>query len=345
MTTDIEDTNTRLALTAHRVAQQQRALRSHALASDNDASKQIGEWIEEARRAVAFTHHTPPGFDEPTHIVRKSPSISREINLNRAFLPSLFDKDGKLIRTPAAKIAATTIPLSAAILNASRVAAAGAHVIVQPEPSRAVPTGKTGDVVLQRNATAFRTVSAAHFGIVADGDDVPTAPHPALSAEIDWQSSVSRALRMEFKRTDQRALESGFLHAEIVAAIVMGLARAADEVLLAAIAATAPTPFSLAKVAAQGLKFDELRGTVGTAGAGATVNQDGDLRAAGIPSELTADLAATIVGAWDRAAVAIHEDLPIHFERLNTQGDLVVTAWANLIPLVPDQAKFWTVPA
>lgn len=345
MTTSIEDTNTRLAFSAHVVGQQQRALRSHAHASDNDASKQIGEWMEEARRAVAYTHRTPDGFDTPTHTVRKSPAISGALNLNRAFLPNLFDKDGKMIRTPVAKIAATTIPLSAAILNASRVAAAGAHVIVQPDPSRAIPTGRTGDVVLQRNASAFRTVSAAHFGIVADDADVPTISHPALSAGIDWQSSVTRALRMEFKRTGQRALESELLHAEIVAAIVMGLARAADETLLAAVSATAPTPFSLAKVAAQGLKFDELRGAVGTAGAGATVNQDGDLRAAGIPSELTADLADTIVGAWDRAAVAIHEDLPIHFERLNTQGDLVVTAWANLIPLVPDQAKFWTVPA
>ena len=156
---------------------------------------------------------------------------------------------------------------------------------------------------------------------------------------------MTKGLRMVFKRVDQRALENDLLHAEIITAIVMGLARAADETLVSAIAATTPAAFTLAKAAAQGLKFDELRGVVGTAGAGASVSQDGALRAAGIRSQLSPDLAGTIVGAWDRAGVAIHEDLPVHFERLNTQGDLVVTAWANLTPLVPDQAKFWMVPA
>ena len=190
MTTNIEDTNTRLALTAHRVAQQQSALRSHALAADNDAALQIEEWFSEARRAVAFTHRTPEGFDMPTHTVRKPPSISGALNLNRAFLPNLFDKAGKLIRTPSAKLAATTIPLSVAILNASRVAECGAHVIVQLDPSRAIPMGKTGDVVLQRNAVAFRTVAPATFAAVIDGADVATIPHPALSAGIDWDASA-----------------------------------------------------------------------------------------------------------------------------------------------------------
>lgn len=304
---------------------------------------QIQKLFAEARNALAYRMHTPPGFDEPTQHIRKVPAISGALNLNRANLSNLFNKDGKLVRTPPAAIAATTVPLSTGILNASRVAAAGTHVIVKPDPLRAIPTGKTGDIILQRNAAAFRTVAAAPFAAVADGADVATIPHPALAAEINWDMSITKGLRMVFKRADQRALESDLLYAEIVAAVVMGLARAADETLLSAIAATAPTAFSLANAAAQGLKFDELRGMVGTTGAGATVSQDGELRAAGVRSELSADLTGTIIGAWDRAAIAIHEDLPVHFERLNTQGDLVVTVWANLIPLLPDANKFWSV--
>ena len=306
---------------------------------------QIQKLFDEARRAVAFSHHTPPGFDEPTHTVRKSPAVSGAINLDRDNISNLFDSKGKLVRTPNAKIAASSVKLSAALVNASRVASVGAHIIVQPEPTRAIPTGKTGEVVIERNAGAFRTVSAARFESVADVDDVPTNQLPVLAAEIDWESSVSRSVRMVFSRTQQRALESATFYAEIESDLTLGLARAADECMLTAIAASAPSAFNLASVAMEGLRFHELAALVGTSAAGATVGADGYLRAAGVLAELTADTSGTYIAAWDRTAVAVHADMPVHIERLNVQGDLVVTAFANMIPLLPNTQVIWTVPA
>lgn len=132
---------------------------------------------------------------------------------------------------------------------------------------------------------------------------------------------------------------------EILLSLVLGLARAADAALLGAIKATAPALFSLGAAAAQGLRLDELRALVGTAGNGAAIREDGTLTAAGIHAELTADMAETMVGAFNRSAVAIHEDVTVTAERRNAAGDLIVTAWANMIPLAPNTAMFWTVGA
>jgi hypothetical protein len=115
-------------------------------------------------------------------------------------------------------------------------------------------------------------------------------------------------------------------------------------VLLSAIAATTPANFSLALAAAQGLKWGELRAIVGTSANGATVSQDGHLRAGGVPAELTADTASTIIGAFSRAGVAIGESVEVYFERIDSSGLLAVTAWASMLPLVPDASKFWLVP-
>ena len=306
---------------------------------------QIKNLLSHARVAQFGSSHTPHGLDTPTWEVRKSAAVSGALNLSTGNLSNLFDEDGRLVRTPQAAIAATTVKLSAAILKASHVAGAGANIIICPDNRRAVPTGRTGDVVFETVPKQFRTFSAAPFATVADDEEVTVSPYPALSADIDWEQSPTLGLRFNFTRVEQKEINSDLLAAEIIAAVTLSLARAADATMLAHIAAATPSAFTLAKAAAQGLRFGELAALVGTSGNGATVTEAGDLRAAGVLAELTPDMAGTLVGAWDRAAIAIHEDVPLHFERLNMQGHMAVTAWANLIPLVPDASKFWTVPA
>src|SRR5690606_32912160 len=126
--------------------------------------------------------------------------------------------------------------------------------------------------------------------------------------------------------------------AEVGAAIVLGIGRAADEILLSALTAAGLADFSLAAVAAKGLAFSELRAVVGTAANGAAVDDNGVLRAAGVPADLTPEMAGTIVGSFNRTAVAVHEDIRVIFERLNLNGDLTVTAWLNAVPVIPDKS-------
>lgn len=48
-----------------------------------------------------------------------------------------------------------------------------------------------------------------------------------------------------------------------------------------------------------------------------------------------------MIGAFNRSAVAIHEEITLTAERRNLEGDLIFTALANVVPLVPDASRFW----
>ena len=309
--------------------------------------KTLQTLMDEAGRAQKHRAHQPVGMHEPTHYIAEPAVRSTIACLKTSKLPALFDKDGRLRRTPNAAPAGVTIKLDAGLVAGSRVANAGAHIVIYPEATKAHAVGRSESIATESVPAYFRNIEAAAFGTVdIDAEaDAPVIALPLLSAPIDWKSAAvkTKGVRFEIKRSERRRVEPDQLTAEIVTALALGLSRAADDVLLSALAAAALTPFTLAKAAAEGLLFDELRGLVGTSGAGATIGQDGALRAAGIATELTGDMAGTIVGAWNRAGVAVNEDVSIHCERIDLAGSLAVTAWASMLPLVPDTNKFWTV--
>lgn len=300
--------------------------------------------MDEAANALTHRSHTPAGMNEPTVHLSVPAARSLVACLKTENLPSLFDDKGNLRRTPDAAPAGTTVKFDAGLVAGSRVAKAGAHVLVFPDSIKPHISGR-GDIILESIPTELRNIEAAVFSTVDvdSDDDAPTTFLPVFSAGIDWKDSIHKGVRFEIKRSQRRKIDPDQLCAEIVASLTLGLARAADEVLLSALRAKSLATFSIARAAAEGLLFDELRGLIGTAGAGATVDQSGNLRAGGIASELTADIGETIVGAWNRAGVAINADVSVHFERLDTAGSLAVTAWASMLPMVPDSTKFWFV--
>lgn len=306
----------------------------------------VRDALADATRAMPYIERAPAGDSGTIQRIKQPAARSVVACLKTANLPRSFGKDGELKRVPAAALAASEVPMEAGIVASSRVASAGAQVIVCPEGTRAIAVGRSGGIAQERRPQYFRTVEAAAFATTVDDADAPLATLPIKSAEIDWSLSTVKSFRVELSRKDWHSqVDTDTLSQEIVTAVALGLARAADEVMLSKIAAALPSAFSLAAAASQGLKFAELRGLVGTAGNGASVAQDGALRVAGVASELTGDTASTFVGAWDRAAVAVHEDVRILFERTSLQGDLVVTVWADLIALLPDASKFWNVAA
>lgn len=314
-------------------------------ARDNSFHNRISALVDQARNAQAYRAHGVDRDGEPRHMVRQPAATGATINLRDAFVPNLFDKDGNLRRAPGATLAASTVRMDAGIIANSRVAGAGANVVVYADPTKAIPTGRTGDVVLSRVPASFRVIEPATFAIVADGADVTVQALPVTSADIDFATAPNLALKFNMTRGDRRVLSDDEQAAQIAVAVTLGLARAADARLLAALAAASLADFSIASVAAKGLRWNELRALVGTAGNGATVDASGALLAGGVAAELSADMAGTVAGAWDRSAVAIHQDVALHFERLNLNGDLSVTAWANIVPLIPDADFFFEVPA
>lgn len=309
-------------------------------------STYLRELLADAQKQVAFSAVTPPGYQEPTAFFKKAPARVGTLNLNTSNLHTLLADDASMATPiiPLATPGGETMTMAAAILMLSRVAAAGAHIITRPDPSRAIVVGATDPIAgVETIARYFNNIEAAPFSQVADDAEINASPFPVSRATIDWNHSIQKSVRFELKRSYLRQYGNDLVVAEIEMAMVLGLARAADAVLLAAINASMPGAFSVGTAAAQGLRIEELRALVGTAGAGAAFRGDGAFTAANIPADITADMATTLVGAFNRAAVAIHEEVTLIAERRNTQGDLIVTAHANMIPLVPSAGKFWTV--
>ena len=300
----------------------------------------IEDLLQEAANASPVMIRERGNGLEPQFINQPAAAL-RKLTLTTARLP-VIGKDDRYT-APAGNMAGIDTKLDTAIIRASRVAAAGASIIVRPVPARAYATGLTGGVSTYEQDTYFVTVAPAVLANVVDGEAVTVTPVPASRAQIKWDEAIKKAVRFTVPRSVMRTYGQDHVANEIMTAIPLGIARAADNLLLTAINAATPSAFSVASAAAQGLKTGELRALIGTNGTGAQFRADGQLIAAGIAAEMTADMAGTVVGAFDRAAIAIHDEIRVLGERLDGEGNLTVTCWVDMIPLLPDPSKFWTV--
>lgn len=295
----------------------------------------IHELMRGADIAQPYRPRTPAGFQEPTSYPA-TPMI-------RSFTSRM---SGMLLPPPLrGSLSGETRDMDAAVIKNSRVAAAGASVLVLDDLRRAVDGDHDprGAVAMQDVPVEFRNIEAAVFGEVNvdTEEDAPTIALPVSVASMSWGASLTRAVRFEVPRSFRKKIKETDLAVEVSTALALGLSRAADAVLCSAILATTPANFSLPMAAARGLKFDELSAIVGTAGTGAAIGQDGELRAAGIEAELTPDMAETLIGAWNRSAVAIRDDVTVTAEKIKRDGGIAFTAWASFVPLVPDATAFW----
>lgn len=305
----------------------------------------LSSLIESAKKEIGYrTHHDGDGN---VRAVTSKPAASvATVSLRELQLPPMVGAGrGHAATNPLGTAAGKKTTIDAALIEQSRVAQAGAVVIVVPTAAAAVGIGPTDGVALYKREASFTTIEAAPFAIVADDADVAESALPLLRDLIDFETIPAYGFRVSLSRAEQKAFGDGVLTDGALASIALGLAKAADACLLSAIAAVNPEAFTLASVAARGLSFGELRGLVGSAANGASVGADGVLRAAGVSAELTSTVPGTYVGAFNRSAVAISEDVTLLAERRNAQGDLVLTCFANMQALVPDASTFWTVGA
>lgn len=317
------------------------------LANGGDLVKNLAQMVRDASAALPYRERYPGGDfrGEPQRVAAPA-AAGISAPLGAVSLPGLFDRNGRIRRIPGAVDAGQTVRLDAALVSLSRVAQAGALVIVQPEATRAIPLGKGAtDVAFVRHPKYLRNTQPAPFQTMPSEVDVGYSQLPTLSAEIDFSTrAIQKAAAFKITRAERREMDSDMLASEIALSLVLGLANAADEVFLSALADTAPA-FSFGAAASKGLKFAELSALIGTTGAGASVNQGGFLTASGIPAELTASTAETYIGAFQSAGIAVHEMIDVHAKRTDGSGSLEITAFAQFVPVIPDPDKFWKAGA
>jgi len=306
------------------------------------ASAHLAKIIESGRTAQAFIEHRAVGFDAPHNFTRKPAVGSGELSLRDLYVMPPASATAHAYTydtTPVVPNSSKSIGLDAAIIQNCLVAHFGASIIVAAE--RNIANTNTLPV-FYKDVGLFRIVEPAPFGAVADGANAAIGAAPWSDSLVEWSDVPSIAFNVIFPRAVQKGLGGGALLEEnILEAIILGLAEAADRTLLAAITAANPAPFNLAAAAARGLRFENLGALIGTNGAGASVGTDGTLRASGIAAKLTRTASQTVIGDFNKAAVAISPDIQLHYERLNANGDMACVCFANMQALVPDATAFW----
>lgn len=307
---------------------------------------ELGLLLDLAKRAMPRNQHVVSA--DLTRVDSKRASlagVNGTISLT-AMLTDLLDSEGRIYRAPLPTApAGEAITLDWAVIQSSRVLQAGCRLIVMPESAEPV-TNDAGVPAFQETPIRLVNINPANVAAMTldgNGEGLVTASaFPVAEAAIDPNGWTQRAVRFELPRSMLKAKGMDQVAFEAMTAIALGIANAADQEVLAAINATTPGAFSLAAAALAGLRFDELRAVAGTNGSGVATDA-GKLYVAGIPAELSGSTATTIVGAFDRCGLAVSDEITLLAERTKVDGSLVLTAWVDMQPLLPEPGKFWSV--
>ncbi|MXK57953.1 hypothetical protein GRT41_15845 [Burkholderia pseudomallei] len=309
-------------------------------------SNPVAQAAEVAMRAMGFHEHFTPGIDEPKRI--PTPAVgSGGMSLDRALsLAGAADGVYGLNMVPAGET--NDLDPRSVIEANSRVVTAGARLIIAHKKPRPIYDPQSGNnhPGFYEETALVRHVDPAAFATVVDGADAALSPFPIHDASFAWGSTPHQAFHVKSTRAQHRAVGGAELNDAFMVAILRGLGELADQLLLNAILAATPAAFTFGAAAARHAKYDELRALVGTAGTGAGIAGDGSFRAGGVFAELTAATDKTVVGLFNRAAIAFRPELSVHVKRLNVVGDTELTVFANAQAVVPNPAgDFWTVNA
>lgn len=298
--------------------------------------------IDEAQRAMTYTTIQRDGLED-TYLPKKAASL-RTLVLKDSRLPVI---NGNATGVPGANLAAESILASKLIARESRVADAGASVILLPDHLEPKMVGKDKVMSFYPDyPKAFVNVDAAQFAEIPDDVETPTSNRPLFIGDISLNNLRQFSVRFNVNRREQKMRGEQQVADELLTGIFSGISRTCDKVFLDAVMATMPENFGIDKAAAKGARIDKLRALVGNNGLGASWRGDGVFSVAGgIPAELTAATDETIVGWFERGALLIGPDLSIYAERLNVNGDVSVSAWFSLATVIPDVASFWKVAA
>lgn len=305
----------------------------------------LREAIAEAQRSQGAVPHIPQGFTEPTSYLKRQAASLRTLTLDSTTVA--VGRDGKISVGSAANSAGEQITIAESIFRNSRAAQAGMGIELWPhlEPVHIETGSETKVMAMVKQPKAFAVVNPAELSLIPDDDDMTVSDLPLFLASIDRDNQKSYGVTYKLSRRQQKMRGEEQTAAEVLTAIFTGLSRIVDKLALEAILANTPENFTLAKAAAAGVRFADLRAMIGTAGTGAMVRQDGQLVAAGVPGELTNVTTQTVIGQFDRALAMLGTDMSVLVNRLNTNGDMTISAWLSVDAVAPDAGRFWTVGA
>lgn len=284
--------------------------------------------------------------DSATKIPGMNPKaqVNDSISLSRDLLPALISSENQVYRPSTIQQEAGQLQyLKSSLASNSRVLQAGANLILLQRSSEVAFSDK--DIVaFEQHASEYITVEPANItaGTVdSNGEMTVNATElPVKSAVVDRENLTQRAVRFNIPRSTLKQKGEDQVSAEMMTSIALGIGRAIDNELLSTVESTTPNQFSIANAAAAGLRFPELKAVVGTSAA-ATTTENGQLYAGGVPAELSADSSQTIIGAFDRAAIALADEIQVIVERRNANGSLTVTCWLDIQALVANPSAFW----
>lgn len=315
--------------------------------------------VVEARTALPYTERTPVGMIEPTHRIPKAPLAGVRIPLS-ARLPSIerTDREGfEGVLSEAIRPAGETVTLRSAVTASSRAVQAGAHLIAET-PARKIPNNNQQAPALQLVPSGLRLVKPAKFSWLVNDDPVTPSELASIVKEAKTQRSDDLQVygfRVSMTRKDQRDVEDDRLLSEALDAIAMGVGRAVDMELFYKIGAARPVGddtavFSMARAAAAGVKFEDLKALVGggeIVGIAPT-GDAGKLFVSGVQAELSDVMAETvgngsIIAAWSRFGVVIADSMEILVQRDSPDGSITLTAWIGLNAAIPDISYAWLV--
>lgn len=277
----------------------------------------------------------------------------------RTPIPDLIDAEGFVTGTPAYTRESEVLTLRTAAQRSSVCLAMGAHLIEIPEGE--LSSDARGEPVLADLPAGFDVIRPAQFSQVeltgtgsdAEGD-ITAGASPIHRAEIDRASTAQIACRFEIGRGELREHGADRIEAQLMQAIAAGIGPALDKVLLDGIAAAvAPEVgddlFAVHSICQRrGVRWSELSAAIGDhipdiadAGArGGLSVASGELRIGGVRAEHAGNGRPTIVGVFDRAAIAVSPEIELLVERHGVAGGLSVTAWLDAFPLTPDPKYF-----
>lgn len=314
-------------------------------AQSNPEANPLADLMLGADRALGHIDRVAPGFESGARIA--VPAVaSGAIDLTRAL--TMGEASEGFVRLNLVDAGKTNeLDPSSLMSQNSRVVAAGSRLIIAPEKPAPQfgPQSGANHPGFYTNPSKVRHVEPAAFASVTDGQEAALSATPFADADFSWGDAPNFAFRSKITRAQRRDVGGDQLSDDFLIAISLGLGELMDRLFLAAVLAAPTTAFTIGALAARHAKLAEARALVGTAGAGASFRGDGAFVAGpGIPAELTAATDKTVIGLFNRAAVAIRPELSVHVKRLNVSGDQELIVFGNMQPVIPNPSTdFWTV--
>jgi len=324
---------------------QPKETRSTMITTTTAAHNHITDLINDAERAEPYTVETDGNGRFQRATPKPHGAIQRHSLRSLAF-PALTGPTTHTTYLPGGESAGKASNFSTEIARRSVVMQAGAQAVIIPlgvEPN----SPETGNAIrMIQTTTGLITVEPAKFAAAGATSPLQTSALPFNRADIQRAKVPQVGVTFSLPRELQQEYFAGQLPDIILAGLGMGLANAIDAALLGALDAADLAEFSHGAAAAKSISFGALKGIVGTSGTAAEVNQAENLTVKGIRAEYTNQTAATYLAAWDRFGVAIMDEVTLIARKNQAMtGEIDITAWLNLAPLVPASSYAWKVTA